>query len=375
MTEHKPLVLVDGSSYLYRAFHAMPNLTNSKGEATGAVYGVVNMLRRLIKDYAPEYMAVVFDAKGKTFRDDLYPDYKATRPPMPNELRAQIEPIHEIVRALGLPLIVEAGVEADDVIGTLTTAASAAKMDTVVSTGDKDLAQLVDEHVTLINTMNDSVLDPAGVAEKFGVPPERIIDYLTLIGDTSDNIPGVPKCGPKTATKWLAEYGSLDEIIAHADEIKGKVGENLRASLEQLPLSRQLVTIKRDVQLQEALADLKRGDTDDARLRELYAQQEFKTWLAELGGLAGGESAAETRAKTDYEQVTSAKVLDAWIKRLKNADVFAFDTETTSLNAIDAEIVGVSFTDRAGTAAYVPVAHDYAGTRRGPRWAKISNTT
>jgi len=357
-SNNRPLVLVDGSSYLYRAFHAMPNLTNSQGGHTGAVYGVINMLRRLIKDYDPRYMAVVFDAKGKTFRDEMYPDYKATRPPMPDTLRSQIEPIHDIVRALGLPLLVVEGVEADDVIGTLARQAAARGFDTVVSTGDKDLAQLVDEHVTLINTMTDTVSDPAGVTEKFGVPPERIVDYLTLIGDTSDNIPGVPKVGPKTAVKWLQEYGSLEGVVEHAGEIKGKVGENLRSTLSHLDLSRTLVTIRTDVELPVGPTDLERRAPDEQTLRELYARMEFKTWLAELGGLESSESES---VDASYEMVTEAKALDGWIARLREAGTFAFDTETTDLDAINAEVVGVSFALRSGEAAYVPLAHSYPG--------------
>ena len=279
------LVLVDGSSYLYRAFHALPGLANSRGEPTGAIYGVVNMLRKLLTEYNPAYLAVVFDAKGKTFRDELYADYKAQRPPMPDELVGQIEPLHAIVRALGLPLLQVEGVEADDVIGTLATQARAAGLDTLVSTGDKDMAQLVDGSVKLVNTMTDTVLDRDGVVEKFGVPPERIVDWLALIGDTSDNIPGVPGVGPKTASKWLTQYGSLDALVAQAGEIPGKVGENLRAALKQLPLARQLATLRCDVPLTLKPTELKHVPQDDAKLRELFARLEFKSWLAELGGV------------------------------------------------------------------------------------------
>ncbi len=246
-----PFLLVDGSSYLFRAFHALPSLINAKGEPTGAIYGVINMLRRLLERYKPQHMAVIFDAKGKNFRHELYEKYKANRPPMPDELRVQIEPLHEVVRAMGLPLLIVEGVEADDVIGTLARQASNNKMPVVISTGDKDMAQLVNEHVTLINTMTDTLLDVQGVSDKFGVRPEQIIDYLALVGDSSDNIPGVPKVGPKTAVKWLAAYESMNNIIAHADEIKGKVGENLRASLDQLSLSYELATIKCNVELDE----------------------------------------------------------------------------------------------------------------------------
>ncbi|MEJ2508623.1 MAG: DNA polymerase I [Gammaproteobacteria bacterium] len=364
----KPLVLVDGSSYLYRAFHAMPKLTNSKGEPTGATYGVVNMLRRLLKDYDPEHVAVVFDAKGKTFRDELYDQYKANRPPMPDELRGQIEDIHGIVRAMGLPILVVDGVEADDVIATLARQASAEGLATIVSTGDKDLAQLVDEHVTLINTMNDTVMDGEGVVDKFGVPAERIVDYLALIGDTSDNVPGVPGVGPKTAVKWLQQYGSLDAIIEHADEIKGKAGENLRAALDQLALSRELVTVKSDVALDLAPEDLHRGDADTERLREYYARLEFRTWLSEvLGDEAGAPESAEGGERRgappsgDYHTVLDANELDAWLQRLREAEVFAFDLETTSLDYMEAQIVGCSFAVNTGEAAYVPLAHDYPG--------------
>lgn len=366
MTENKtkPLVLVDGSSYLYRAFHALPALTNSRGEPTGAVYGVVNMLRRLLADYAPERMAVVFDARGKTFRDELFAEYKANRPPMPDELASQVEPLHAIVRALGLPLLVEPGVEADDVIGTLAARAAAAGQPVVISTGDKDMAQLVDEHVTLVNTMSNTVLDRAGVEEKFGVPPERIIDFLTLVGDTSDNIPGVPKVGPKTAVKWLTEFGSLDGVVEHAAEIKGKAGENLCASLEQLPLSRRLATIRVDLELPGDPEALRLGEPDRERLVEWYRRMEFKSWLAELleaggdGESAGGGEGAEAPA---YDLVLEEPALEAWLERLRAAELFAFDTETTSLAYMEARIVGVSFSVEPGEAAYVPLAHAYPG--------------
>jgi len=359
------LVLVDGSSYLYRAFHAMPALTNSKGEPTGAVYGVTNMLRRLLNDYDPAHVAVVFDAKGKTFRDEIYPEYKAHRPPMPDELRRQIEPIHAIVRAMGLPLLVIDGVEADDVIGTLAREAEEQGMQVLVSTGDKDMAQLVNEHVTLVNTMTETVMDAEGVVEKFGIPPERIIDYLALIGDTVDNVPGVPKVGPKTAVKWLEQFGSLDGIMACAEEIKGKVGENLRESLSQLPLSRELVTIKCDVELQQKPLDLERQAPDTETLRELYSELEFRTWLSEL--LSGDDAKAgrhlEQAATTgsDYETILDWARFDVWLDKLKATELFAFDTETTSLNYMDAQIVGVSFAVEPGSAAYVPVAHNYPG--------------
>jgi DNA polymerase-1 len=358
----KLLVLVDGSSYLYRAFHAMPSLTNSRGEPTGAVYGVVNMLRRLLADYAPRYIAVVFDAKGRTFRDDIYAEYKANRPPMPDELSAQIASLHEIVRALGLPLLQIQGVEADDVIGTLAKRAAADGLDTLVSTGDKDMAQLVNEQVHLVDTMKDVVYDRAAVIAKFGVPPERIIDYLTLVGDTSDNIPGVPGIGPKTAAKLLQEHGSLDNLVAHAADIVGKVGENLRAALAHLPMSRQLATIHCDVELPQKPLDLQPAAPDETKLRELYSRLEFKGWLADLSGTNRPVSVAESAAvSAGYETILDEKTLDAWIARLRAAGQFAFDTETTSLDAMVAEIVGVSFAERSGMAAYVPLAHVYPG--------------
>ena len=354
------LVLVDGSSYLYRAFHAMPEFRSSKGEPTGAVYGVTNMLRKLLAQEDPVYMAVVFDAKGKTFRDDIYPDYKAHRPPMPDELAKQIDAIHDIVRALGIPLLQIDGVEADDVIGTLARAAAAAGMDTLVSTGDKDMAQLVDGGVRLVDTMKDVVYDRAAVIEKFGVPPERIVDYLALVGDSSDNIPGVPGVGPKTAAKLLMQYGSLDELVAHAAEVSGKVGESLRAALDQLPLARRLATIRCDVPLAQRPEALRRAAPDEARLRELFARFEFKTWLAELGGVAHAPGSVAC-ARDGYQAITDIATLDAWLARLADAALVAFDTETTGLDAMRAELVGVSFTDKAGEGAYVPLAHDYPG--------------
>ena len=356
------LVLVDGSSYLYRAFHAMPALSNSAGQPTGAVYGVTNMLRRLLNDYDPRYVAVVFDAKGKTFRDELYPEYKAHRPPMPEELRGQVETIHAIVEAMGLPLLMIDGVEADDVIGTLARQAEAAGMLVLISTGDKDMAQLVNPHITLINTMTETVMDPAGVVEKFGVPAERIIDYLALIGDTSDNVPGVPKVGPKTAVKWLTEYGSLDGIIENAEAIKGKVGDNLRASLEMLPMSRRLVTIKCDVPLEQGPQQLKRRTPDSEALKRLYGEMEFKSWLGELLGStteAGTEAAAPP--SSDYQTILDWDNFTAWLQRLQQAELFALDTETTSLDYMDASIVGLSFAIVPGEAAYLPLAHSYPG--------------
>ena len=353
------LVLVDGSSYLYRAFHAMPSLTNSKGQPTGAAYGMTNMLKRLEAEVQPDLAAVIFDAKGKTFRDDLYPEYKANRPPMPVELRSQIEPIHAIVRALGFPVLVVGGVEADDVIGTLAEQGRKAGLDVLVCTGDKDMAQLVGDHVTMVSTMDDPVLDADGVAKKFGVPPESIVDYLALVGDAVDNVPGVPKVGPKTASKWLAEYGTLENLVAHADAIKGKVGENLRASLEQIPLSKKLVTILRDVKLEVRPFDLELVEPDVEALKTLYGELEFRTWLGELLD-AGGDAPAEAPA-AEYETVLDEAALDAWIERLGAADAIAFDTETTSLDYMQADLVGVSFAVEPGHAAYVPFGHDYTG--------------
>lgn len=359
--KNKPLILIDGSSYLYRAFHAMPQFTNSRGEPTGAAYGIVNMLRKLLAEYDPAHIAVVFDAKGKTFRDAIYADYKANRPPMPEELSAQIEPIHTIVRAMGLPLLMIEGVEADDVIATLAVRAAKDGMDTLICTGDKDMAQVVDDRINLIDTMSDTYYDRQAVVEKFGVPPERINDYLALIGDTVDNIPGVPKVGPKTAAKWLQQYGSLDRIIVHADEIGGKVGENLRVSLKQLSLARELTTIKRDVPLDKAPKELKREQPDETRLRELYTRMEFSTLLAELGGANRTHAEAGSTTKAHYETILDTAALDAWLARLRAAGLFALDTETTSLDAMRADLVGVSFSDGAGTAAYVPVGHNYPG--------------
>ncbi len=361
MEKQPPLVLVDGSSYLFRAFHALPPLSNAQGEPTGATVGVVNMLRRLITDYAPTHIAVVFDAPGKTFRDVLYPEYKANRPPMPDELRVQIEPTLDIIRAMGLPLLIVDDVEADDVIGTLARQASEQGIDTLISTGDKDMAQLVNRHVTLINTMSDTLLDEAGVKDKFGVRPDQIIDFLALTGDSVDNIPGVPKCGPKTAAKWLTQYQSLDQLIAHADEIKGKIGESLRASLDFLPLSRALTTIKTDVALERGPTELTPDDGDRARLRTLYQRLGSRRLLASLDPDEGGAGDPPAQVATRYETVLERTRLDAWLARLRAAELFSFDTETTSLNYMAARIVGVSFAIDVGEAAYVPLAHGYPG--------------
>ena len=363
MTQRYPLILVDGSGYLFRAYHALPKLSNSKGEPTGALIGVLSMLRKLLDSQQPDYIGVVFDAPGKTFRDALYPEYKANRPPMPEELRDQLLPLKEIVRAQGLPLLEVPEVEADDVIGTLATRAAEAGIATLVSTGDKDMAQLVNDHITLINTMSDTVLDRDGVIAKFGVPPERIIDYLSLMGDSIDNIPGVPKCGPKTAVKWIDEFGDLEGVIANADKVKGKVGENLRAALEQLPLSRALTTIKRDVALDFAPTELIPGKPDTALLRGWYERLESRQLLATLDGATTGGGHPDTGGETPearYELILTEQALDAWVARLGAAPIFAFDTETTDLDYMRADLVGVSFAVEPGEAAYVPMAH------RGP---------
>jgi len=371
MTEKKtpPVVLVDGSSYLFRAYHALPPLTTSKDHPTGAIKGVVSMLRRLEQDFPGSKMVVVFDAKGKTFRHDLYEEYKANRPPMPDDLAVQIEPIHNIVKAMGLPLLIVPGVEADDVIGTLADEATSKGIDVVVSTGDKDMAQLVSDHVTLINTMTETAMDREGVVEKFGVTPEQIIDYLALVGDKVDNIPGVNKCGPKTAVKWLQSYKDLDNLIEHADDIKGKIGEYLREATDTLPLSRELATIRTDVDLEFGLEDLKLREQNDDSLLELFKEYEFRNWIAELenAGNASSEAANSpnpgpaTKPEKRYSVITDQTEFDQWLERLKNAALFAFDTETTSLRYMNAEVVGVSFAIEPGEAAYVPLAHDYMG--------------
>lgn len=352
----KPLILIDGSSYLYRAFHAMPALTNSKGMPTGAIYGIANMLRKLLSEYEPSEIAVVFDAKGKTFRDELFDKYKANRSAMPSELVQQIEPIHAIIKAMGLPIVMIEGVEADDVIGTLAKQAAKNNVDTLISTGDKDLAQLVDNHVTLVNTMTDSILNPETVKEKFGIPPSLIVDYLSLVGDSVDNIPGVPQVGPKTAVKWLLEHGTLDNIIANADKITGKVGENLRASLSQLPLTRQLTTIKLDVNLPVKYSELKRTEPDNQALIHLCKEYEFKNWLNEL--LQNQPSQSHDK-HGNYETIFTQEKLSAWLQKLSNAELFAFDTETNSIDYMEAEIVGLSFAIEPGKAAYIPLTHDY----------------
>ena len=406
MTKHR-LLLVDGSSYLYRAFHAMPDLRNGAGEPTGAIYGMVNMMRRARSELKADHIACVFDAKGKTFRDEMYSEYKAHRSPMPEDLVKQIEPIHAIVKALGWPVLMVSGVEADDVIGTLACQATQAGWETIISTGDKDLAQLVNPSVTLINTMTNEKLDINGVIEKFGVPPELIVDYLSIIGDTVDNVPGVPKAGPKTANKWLAEFGNLDNLMANADQVKGVVGENLRATLDWLPQARQLITVKTDCDLSPhlpGLDDLHAQSEDPSLLRELFERYAFKTWLRDVErqltspsdgssgvderfDLAGTPIAAvasedlvsndkkspiatsptkdlsqDTRDLQDaiekhYECVVDEAGLEKWLKKIESAQLTAVDTETTSLDALAAELVGISLSVKPGEACYIPVAH------------------
>ncbi len=357
------LVLIDGSSYLYRAFHALPSLTSAKGAPTGALHGVLGMINKLVREQSGTPVVVVFDAPGKTFRDDIYPDYKATRPPMPDELRSQVEPILDAVRAMGLPLLQVDGVEADDVIGTLCRAATEAGRNVLVSTGDKDLAQLVSDTVTLVNTMDDSVLDRDGVKNKFDVWPEQVVDYLALVGDTSDNIPGIPGVGPKTAAKWLNLYASADEIVAGAAEIKGKVGENLRANLEKLELSRELARIRTDVELPVSLDDLQPADVDVEALGKLYAEYDLKTLARQLDAGANGTAGAPDagRDEGDYETVLDWTAFERWFAAIATADLVAIDTETTSLDYMQAEIVGISLAVEPGSAAYIPLAHDYPG--------------
>lgn len=357
----KPVVLVDGSSYLFRAYYALPNLTTREGQPTGAVRGVISMIRKLAKDYAGSTLAVVFDASGGSFRNEIYADYKANREAMPDDLREQIKPIHEIIQAMGIPLLVVPGVEADDVIGTLAAEATRTKRDTVISTGDKDMAQLVSDHVTLVNTMSETITDVAGVQDKFGVAPEQIIDYLALMGDSVDNIPGVPKVGPKTAAKWLNEYGSLDGVLENAEAIKGKVGENLRDSVGFLPMSKELATIKCDVDLETGLAELTVSEQDTDSLTNLFTELEFKPWLEELGTETEEATPPPEDVERNYDCITTLDDLQGWVEKLRDAGEFAFDTETTSINYMVAELVGFSFAVAPGDACYVPVGHDYAG--------------
>jgi DNA polymerase-1 len=357
----KPLILVDGSSYLYRAYHALPPLTTSRGEPTGAIYGVANMLRKLINEYQPDLIAVVFDAKGKTFREEIYADYKANRPAMPDELQAQVEPLHELIRAMGLPLLEIPRVEADDVIGTLVQQAVEQGLEVLISTGDKDLAQLVNEHVTVVNTMDNTRLNRDAVIKKFGVPPERIVDLLALVGDKIDNIPGVPGVGPKTAVKWLTEYGSLDGVMTNAQNIKGKVGERLRAALDQLPLAYRLATIRFDVELTLAPQELLVQPADNDKLLNLYRHLDFKSWLSSMERETGNDTEESTRLTSNYQVILELPDLDRWLITLKEAEIFAFDTETTSLDYMQAKVVGMSFAVKPGEAAYLPFGHDYEG--------------
>ena len=357
--KQKKLVLVDGSSYLFRAYHGLPSLTHN-GHPTGAMYGVLNMLRKLVKDEQPDNIAMVFDAKGKTFRNDIYAEYKAHRPPMPDDLREQIEPLHDIIRAQGFPLISIEGVEADDVIGTLSVEATHLGYQVLISTGDKDMAQLVNPDVRLINTMNNHVMTEETVVEKFQVRPDQIIDYLALMGDSSDNIPGVPKVGPKTASKWIAQYGSLQAVMNHADEIKGKVGENLRESLDFLPISYQLATIKLDCDTGVEIDDLIQGDADRAALAAYYNEFGFTRWYDDLDN-DSVEAERPTQAPVEYECILDRQDFDRWLDLLKQADSFAIDTETTSLDYMQARLVGISLCLSAGKACYIPLGHSYLG--------------
>ncbi|MEM1243517.1 MAG: DNA polymerase I [Pseudomonadota bacterium] len=347
-------ILVDGSSYLYRAFYALPPLTNSKGEPTGAIYGVINMLKKLMQDYHADYVAVVFDAKGETFRDELFADYKATRAPMPDPLIDQIEPLMAIIDALGFPLLIIDQVEADDVIGTLAVQAAKKGLATLISTGDKDMAQIVDDKIHLINTMSGKLYDRAGVMDKFGIPPEAIIDYLALVGDNVDNIPGIPKVGPKTAVKWLTEYKTLDGVIQNAEKIKGKVGENLRANLQTLELSKKLATIKLDVEMPFTIEALKLKQANKSQLEAWYKKLEFKTWLSELLTPAKHEAG-------EYQLITTEKQLQDYLARIKKQKLMVIDTETNSLNYMQAELVGISLALKPAEGVYIPLTHDYMG--------------
>ena len=393
------LLLIDGSSYLYRAFHAIRELSAPDGTPSNALFGFVNMLKKLRAQTHTDYIACVFDAKGKTFRDDIYPAYKAQRPPMPDELRVQIEPIHAAVAAFGIPILMLEGVEADDVIGTLARQASAQGITTIMSTGDKDMSQLVDDYARIENSMTEEVLDRDGVFAKFNVWPEQIVDYLALIGDTVDNVPGVPKCGPKTAAKWLAEYGNLDNLVANADSIKGVVGQNLRDTLQWLPTAKELVTIKCDVdlsaELPNGLTDLTPKAEDSATLLQLFTRFNFRTWMREMENKVEGKvgqaatsntpagitsdlfsdeaSAAIPPADTStsspavpverhYECINTPELLAKWLAKISATAMTAFDTETDSLDQMQARLVGMSFSVEAGEAAYLPLAHHGADT-------------
>lgn len=374
----KTLLLVDGSSYLYRAFHGLPDLRNSRQEPTGAIYGVLNMLRKLHKEFPSDYSACVFDAKGKTFRNDLYPEYKANRSAMPEDLVAQIKPLHEAITAMGWPIIIKEGVEADDVIGTLCKEATQNQFNVVVSTGDKDLAQLVNEHVTLINTMSNEKLDIEGVKNKFGLLPNQIIDYLTLIGDTSDNVPGVEKVGPKTALKWLNEYHTLDNIVTNASQFSGVVGENLRKALDWIPKAKDLITIRCDLDIDKNWDNLKPKAQDQSALENLYQRFEFKNWLNEIKDGAHEEnnssyvsaekvsikSPSQFISKIKYDTIFDETLLNGWLKKVKEKSYLCVDTETNSLDPMQAKIVGISMAVTPGEAAYIPLAHDYPGTAK-----------
>jgi DNA polymerase-1 len=368
------LVLVDGSSYLYRAFHALPDLRTSRGEPTGAIRGVISMLRRLIEDGKPDYFAVVFDAPGKTFRDEWYPEYKANRSPMPDALVAQIAPLHELIRVHGWPIVMIEGVEADDVIGTLARQAERDGIDTLISTGDKDLAQLITPRVTLVNTMSNERLDMATVVDKFAVRADQLLDYLALIGDAVDNIPGVPKVGPKTAAKWLAEHGTLDQVIANAGSIGGAVGENLRAALSWLPQGKRLLTVKTDCTLPFAPRELVIQPHDPEKLRELYERFEFRSWLKDVAQnnaevppvTVALEKDVEPEAvrqpiAREYETVLDDATFERWLDGIQLAELVSFDTETTGLDPMEARIVGLSFSFEPGRSAYIPLTHRYAG--------------
>ncbi|MBA4285330.1 MAG: DNA polymerase I, partial [Xanthomonadaceae bacterium] len=383
----KPLVLIDASGWLFRAYHALPPLSNMKGEPTGAIFGMVNMLKRLQKDYAPEHIAVVFDAPGKTFREAIYADYKANRDATPPDLLHQWPIIVEMVEAMGLPTLSVSGVEADDVIGTLAKIGEAAGHEVLIVTSDKDMAQLVNDRVKLVDTMKNRVMDPAGVVEKFGVPPERIVDYLALIGDTSDNIPGVPSVGPKTAAKWLNEYGSLDAIIARAEEIKGKVGEKLRDAIPQIPMSHDLATIRCNVELPLTLEELVPGPADKPRLAAIYRESGFHRALEELGPLDGTTEikpaakaapvvtdeeaqavqqtddvpAPAASAPTQAVAVLDDEALADMVAKLEAAALICVDTETDALDAMQSGLVGLAFATEAGHGWYVPLTHDYLG--------------
>ena len=347
-----PLILVDGSSYLYRAYHALPPLMTSKNQPTGAIRGVISMIKKILEDHPKSLLGIIFDAKGKTFRNEMYKDYKANRPPMPDDLVQQIEPIFSIIKALGIKVISVEGVEADDVIGTLANMADKIGHQTVISTGDKDLTQLVNKHIKVVNTMSDELLDEKGVEKKFGVKPNLIIDYLALVGDSSDNIPGVEKVGPKTAVKWLQEHGNLDNIIKNSENIPGKVGENLRNGLDQLKLSKKLVTIKKDVNLKISLDDLKVDKEDKKSLEKIYTELEFKTWLE-------ADSPVKNTIKKEekYDLIIDEKSLNNWIERLKKSSVISLDTETNGLDYMDVDLVGISFSVKPGQAGYIPLNH------------------